>query len=246
MARINGSAIVAAMALTAFAGSAVAGITGSLVHVEATSSLGTASLDLITNSSFEDGILVDGLSDSVDLVNEEGTVIATISNLNMLLIADPVVNMNFAVFAGAADTSFVITSTLLGFPGLTNPNARASGSVSVTDSNGNGAWATGDYAGDKAYRAFYNGAVAGSGTVFSSLIGDVSIADPFGSDKNSEESGPGFDVINDTVTNMSTEFAFTVSAFDQVGGTSTFVVVPSPASLALAGIGGLTMFRRRR
>lgn len=238
---------VAAMAIAAIAGSASAGISGSLVHIEATSSLGTASLDFVTNSDFSDGVLTDGITESVELIDDDGDVIATITNLNVLLIADPVVNMNFAVFAGAADTSFTLTSTLLSFGGITNPLARASGSISVTDSNGNGATATGNYAGNKAFRAFYNGAVAGAGNIFSTLIDTpVVIGDPFGSDKSSEESGPGFDVIVDTVTTMSTEFQFTLSARDQVGGTSTFVVVPSPASMVLCSIGGLAMIRRKR
>lgn len=238
---------IAALALAALAGTASAGISGSLVHIEATSSLGTASLDFVTNTDFSEGVLTDGISDSVDLTTEDGTVIATITNLNVLLIADPVVNMNFSVFAGAADTSFTLTSTLLSFGGISGASGRASGSVSVTDSNGNGALMTGDYDGAKAFRAFYNGAVAGAGNVFATLIDSpVTIPDGFGSDKSSEESGAGFDAIPGTVSSMSTEFKFTVSARDQVGGTSTFVVVPSPASIALGGLGGLAMIRRKR
>ncbi|GMV26250.1 MAG: hypothetical protein AMXMBFR58_22810 [Phycisphaerae bacterium] len=238
--------VLAILALAAAAGAASASISGSLVTVTATSSLGTAQLEFITNSSFENGVLIDGLSEAVDMVDDDGDVIATLSNLNVLLIADPVINMNFAVFAGAADTSFVITSTLLSFPNIASATARASAGVTVTDSNGDGATATGDFDRDKFFRAFYNGGVAGSGTVFSSLIDSpVTIPDGFGSDKASEESGPGFDAIG-SVDDMSTEFRFTLSALDQVGATSTFVVVPSPASIALASLGGLAMLRRKR
>ncbi|HRJ49102.1 MAG: hypothetical protein KF787_09180 [Phycisphaeraceae bacterium] len=245
--RANRLLVTAALAIAAAAGMASASITGALVHIKATSSLGTAELEFITNSDFENGILTDGLTDSVELVNDNGDLIAILTNLNVLLIADPVVNMNFSVFAGAADTSFVITSTLLGFPALTNPIARSSASVSVTDSNGDGATASGDYGGGKMFRSFYNGAVAGAGSIFATLVDSpVVILDGFGSDDSTEASGPGFDVIFDSVTSMSTEFQFTLSARDQVGATSTFVVVPSPASMALASIGVLAMYRRKR
>ncbi len=241
------SLVTAAFALAATAGLASAGVSSSIVHIEATSALGTGSIDIINNSDFSDGVLLSGLTDSVDITNDNGDVIATLTNLNVLLIADPVVNMNFAVFAGAADTHFTLTSTLLSFPTMSNPTGRASGGVTVTDSNGNGATATGGYDKAKMFRAFYNGAIAGTGTIFSSLIDSpVAVADPFGSNKASEASGPGFDLIPGDVFNMSTEFDFTVTAFDQVSGTSTFVIIPSPASMALASIGGLAMLRRRR
>ncbi|MCC6426855.1 MAG: hypothetical protein IT435_08535 [Phycisphaerales bacterium] len=238
---------IAAATLALVAGSASAGISSSIVHIEATSALGTGSIDIINNSDFNNGILFTNLTESVDITNDNGDVIATLVGLNVLLIADPVVNMNFAVFAGAADTHFTLTSTLLSFPGMLDPDARASASVSVTDSNGDGAVATGGYAGGKVFRSFYNGAVAGAGTVFSSLVDSpVAVPDGFGSEKASEESGPGFEVIPGLVDSMSTEFDFTVSAFDQLAGTSTFVIVPTPASVALASIGGLAMLRRKR
>jgi hypothetical protein len=237
---------VAALTLAGLAASANAGITGSIITIEAKSSLGVASFEFITNSDFQNGVLVDGLSDSIELTTEDGTVIANITNLNVMFIADPVVNMNFSVFAGAVDTVFTITSGLLTFSPLNNPDARASGGVTVTDSNGNGAWATGGFDDAKFFRSFYNGANPGEGTQYSSLINGVTVPDGFGSDDSSEESAAGFTTIPGAVTSMTTQFSFTASAFDQVSGTSTFVVVPSPAAIALASIGGLAMIRRKR
>jgi hypothetical protein len=242
------SAIGIALALSIAAGTASAGISSAIVRIEATSSLGTGVVELISNSDFQNGVLTSGLTEAVDVLDEEGDIIATVTNLNILLIADPVVNMNFALFAGAADTTFKVTSTLLSFPTLTDATGRASASLSVTDSNGNGAIATGLYDGGKAYRAFYNSpADPGDGIIFDSLIDTpITIADPFGSDDGTEESGPGFSPIAEPVSNMSTEFNFRLTALDQFAATSTFVVIPTPATLAIATAGFVFISRRRR
>ena len=49
------------------------------------------------------------------------------------------------------------------------------------------------------------------------------------------------------VSDISSRFSFTLSANDIASGTSIFtVVIPSPGSAALLGLGGLVAIRRRR
>lgn len=234
-------------ALIATAGAAQAGISGAIIRIEATNADGTGIVELVNNSDFQDGALYSSLDGPVDIVSDSGNVIATVTNLNALLIADPVVNMNFAMFAGNSTTVFKVTSTLLSFDTINNPIGRASSSLSITDSDGNGATAIGLYDGGKVFKANYNGLIPG-GTTFASLVNSPIVVGPFDSNNpgDYEESGPGFTPIGEPVSSMSTEFNFSLTARDQFAATSTFVIIPSPGSAVLLGLAGLAGLRRRR
>lgn len=164
-------------------------------------------------------------------------------------LQDPVVNLNFAVQAGAsASTTFMIASSLLTFPTLTNAQGAASAGFSVTDFNGNGATLSGlaGTGGAFGYLAQYNGfAGTQSGTTFSEAIPSV-VAGGFGTNTgNSNVPGAGYQAIPGSISDMSAMVKFTLSRFDLASGTTSFVVIPEPSSMLLIGVGGLFAIRRR-
>jgi len=162
---------------------------------------------------------------------------------------DPVVSLNFSVQAGGTTTTFMIASALLSFPTLNNPDGAASAAYSVSDFTGNGATLTG--IGDPggaggAYLAQYNGfAGTVSGTTFAELHQQI-IAGPFSTNTSTEEQPPGggFQPISGAVNDMSALVSFTLTPFDLASGTTTYVIVPEPASLVplMLGVG---LLRRR-
>jgi len=147
------------------------------------------------------------------------------------------VNLNFDVFAGAANTAFSIGSGPLNFTQFSSAQGIASASVGVTDVLGGGATLAPNAPG--MYRAFYNG-----GTTFSDLLTSSLVAGSFSSAQDDETFG--FAAIGVPVDEIAAEWSFTLTAFDSAAGTSTFSVVPAPASALLLGLAGLTVTRRRR
>lgn len=235
--------------MTLMASTAMAGTISEVVmSVVVESSIGAASYDVPFDPDLynpETGIYNWSLLSPVELANDEGDIIATIGGLSTFLNVDPVVNIGFLVTAGAADTSVTVTSALVGFGPLTNPTARASAQVGGTDLDGDGVTIDGHFAGGKSYTAQYNG-LAPAGTLFANLVDDQAYG-PFDSNALGEDSplGGGFDVIAGSVSDMSSSFSLTVSANDQASGTSVYVIIPEPASLALL-VGGALMAMRRR
>ncbi|MCL4220229.1 MAG: PEP-CTERM sorting domain-containing protein [Phycisphaerales bacterium] len=155
-------------------------------------------------------------------------------------VAGQTVTLNFNVAAGASNTVFQVTSAQFG---AAYPTAwgRASAGVSVTDTLGNGA--TLAAVGGAAYTAYYNA----FGSTFASLLNGSVVAGAFSTATASAEFPGGglFGPVAGSVADISAEWTFAVSAFDIASGTSVFTVVPAPASLALLGLGGLAMRRRR-
>lgn len=191
-------------------------------------------------------------TDTIHLSDAEGDLGVLNPNgegLSIIIQEDPVVNLGFAVQAGAADTEFMIGSALLSFP--TIPAAYASGRASVgmstTDLGGNGVTLTGmSFApGSGSYAAVYNGwAAIGGGTVFADSLPLLS-AGPGGTDTDSQNTpAVGFAALGTDVSSMSSLVHFTLSAGDIASGTSTWVVIPEPSTVALLTL-GLALLRRR-
>jgi hypothetical protein len=160
---------------------------------------------------------------------------------------DPVVNLNFALQAGASTTTFMVSSALLSFPDIALASAVASASFSVTDSNGNGA-ALASLHPSGAYLAQYNGfAGTESGTTYTRLLTGVS-AGAFASNTVADSyPATGFVGLAGPISDISSAVGFTLSAHDLASGTTTFTVEPVPApGAALLALVGFGLLRSRR
>lgn len=170
---------------------------------------------------------------------------------SVMFVSDPIVNLNFSVQAGAMTTNIMIASALLTFPTISNAQGAASASYSVTDTNGNGATLTGvgDPMGSQGgYLAQYNG-WAGmlpnpAGTTFAEVHQVINAGAFQTQTANANVPGVGLQNIPGPVSDMSSLVSFTLTPFDLASGTTNWVIVPEPASLALVALG--FVFVRRR
>lgn len=179
------------------------------------------------------------LTDKLTVRNPDNSLVFEVDHLEAWLDSDPQVLLNFGVTAGAIDTTFTISSATVNFGALLNPSASASAAVTLTDGNGNGATFTGGYAGNTlSYTADTD---LGN---YAQLVPNVSA----GSFLSNTSSGWTALPIVGSVTQMSSEFKFTVTKFDSASGTSNFTIVPEPAGLlAMAsGLLGMAGLLRRR
>lgn len=247
----GGAAIAAGMALAAVCGlaaPAAADISPIVLHIRATNSQGTDTwMARIDAGQFgPDGTYQWVLGAPVELRDDNGTLVGMLTQGSTTIIEDPVVSLSFSVTAGAVDTTFQITSALLSFPAMTGSEGRASGQIGATDLGGDGVTLTGQFGGHM-LTTRYNGLVPG-GTTFADLFaGPLASAEAFGSVSILEESpATGFTPIPGTVTDISMQYFFTLSAGDTASGTATFVVLPAPGAAAVLGLAGVAGTRRRR
>jgi uncharacterized protein (TIGR03382 family) len=228
------------------ASAAFGGITGNPLTITATSGAGTASfaLDILDGSWSNNNTTwtYNGpTGQTVSMV--DGTNGQTIADLEMgsfaiQFVFDPQINLNFGVVAGAANTTFSISSALLSFPTIAGATAQASAGVTASDRNGGGVTWTGLHAGALGYKADYNGA-----SNYATGVAVVSTVAPFGNATGSAS----FPVTNiGSVSDMSANWNFTLSARDAAQGTSTYIIVPSPAGALAFGVLGLAGAARRR
>ncbi|MDX9911910.1 MAG: hypothetical protein RBS39_08770 [Phycisphaerales bacterium] len=238
------------IALAAMAGAASAGITGpTALWIEATNANGTGMLAIdLTDGFFQpDGTFIwfnFVPQNIIDTNNNQ--VIGQLRQGSLSASNTSPLGLSFVVQAGAVDTVFTFTTATVQIPGgYLNPDARASAGLTLTDSNGNGATLTGLQTGGNYHTAFYNNA----SSEFSNLVqGPLVVVNPNGSTNANEDfPGPvGYATIPGLVNDISAQFSFRLTANDQASGTSVFVVVPTPASIALLGISGLALTTRRR
>lgn len=216
--------------------------------IEATSSFGTGSFQVSTDDgmTLPDGTFIWVLNAPMDIVDTgTGNSIAQIQFGSIMFTTAGNVSHSFVVQAGNADTTFSLGSAVVPTALIANPLGRASAGVTLTDNNGNGANMTGNFGGSM-FESYYDG-----GAVFADLInGPFGFAGAFGSQTTSDEypAGAGnFAAFPGPVSEIGISWDFTLSANDSAGGTSVFVVIPTPGAGVTMLVGaGLLSGRRRR
>lgn len=230
------------LTLAACATTASATIVGNPLTITAESSLGTASFTVrLQDGTYnpDTGDFSYSRSSPIVLMDDaSGRTIATFDSLNFSIIGDPQINLAFSAVAGNATTLFTIASGFNAFAPILNPTVSGLANMTVTDAFGSdGATEHGNVSGPFAYGAFYNGAV-----MYGNRINDLTA----GADNTANSTQFLTGSIVGPVTDMSAKYSFTLSPRDSASGTSVYSIVPTPGALALLGLSGLALTRRRR
>ncbi len=167
--------------------------------------------------------------------------VATLNHASLVVVGDPQIALGFAITAGPADITVTISSALLSFDPLVNPVGAASMGVTLTECGGDPAASLVGLAGDAGsiYAAYHN---VPPGSVFAEFVPGLAT----GTTISGAGSTGGWVPIADTVGSMQALYSFGLSAGDEASSTSNFMIVPEPLSLALLGLGVITLARRRR
>lgn len=236
-----GAAVLAVMVVALLGSPAMADFMGNVITVQATSEDGTAVWQAAFPPDPPDDQFTYRNSGPIllrDTSNER--LIGSISDIEVTLDGDPMVNIAFSATAGSFGTTFTINSATVNFPALTNPQAIASANVTLTDTGTNGASMNLVGANQGVFLPLYNG-----GTLFFPLIGAQNVTS--GGSVTVAES-TGLQTISGSVNSILARFQFTLSALDNVTGTGNFTVIPEPGTIVLLSIGGVIAalaYRRR-
>lgn len=197
--------------------------------------------------AFGPNVTIDGtwrwlLDGDKEIWSGDGSVLlGKVTDLALNINTDPVVSLAFAVSAGNVPTNFTITSAVLGFPAINNPSAVASASITVTDTDLNGASVVGLQPGANVYQARYNNPLV----TYANLVTGIAAGAGLSNSDSGSLPPAGMQVIPGLVDEIQAQYKFTLSANDLASGTSSFVVVPEPASMGLLALSGLVLLRRR-
>jgi hypothetical protein len=173
----------------------------------------------------------------------------SVAGLRIGIRQDPMVVANFNVAAGIVNTTFTVTSSLVSFPTITNGQAIASAAISVTDSATFGdvgqVSITGLQPGGNAFASRFNG---GANPFANLIVSGSQTISPGGTFAfvGQNPSFPAYDAVAGSVSDMQSQFMFSLSRFDRAAGTSTFEIIPAPGTAGLVVLGGLIAARRRR
>jgi hypothetical protein len=215
-------------------------------EVQVSNSLGSGSFSVTQDMGMFIGnsMFIWSLPAPVNILDANQNVIATLGGASVTYVGDPQIAMGFSIMAGGLDTAVTVNSGLLSFDKLVDTTGLVSAGLTLTDSNGNGGTLTG--IGNNVLASYqYNGQAPG-GTSFVDLTGALN-ALPGQSAAGSASTG-GFIPIGDSISDMSFQYSFNLSAGDQASGTSNYVImgVPLPAPGGLAMVACLGWFGRRR
>jgi hypothetical protein len=180
----------------------------------------------------------------MEIRDPDDQLLGTLTSASLAFYADPQVALGFAVQAEDENTTFTITSALLSFATIPSAFARADAALTLQDFFGTGALLTGNGPLGGAYLTQYNGFVP-DGTSFAEAIDQIEVIPPdmlATADFASAEPGEYLPI--GTASNMSSQFAFTLSPQALASGSANFEIIPEPATLLLV-LAGLIAARRR-
>lgn len=156
---------------------------------------------------------------------------------------NPQVNVNFAVIAGQEDAEFTITSGLVTFAPIFNPDGQVNVGINLTDRRNDGAYLNSIPPATGKSFSWVNGLPGDVGaTMFQELFPQNLTTGPGGSVSDTDDTG-GFVPIGYPVSSMSGQISFKLKAFDLSTGSSTFIITPEPATVLM--LLGLVLLRRR-
>ncbi|MEO1584777.1 MAG: PEP-CTERM sorting domain-containing protein [Planctomycetota bacterium] len=234
------------MIMMAASGTASANISAMIFEITATDEVSGASASA---TYFLDASRIDNngnynweLPEAVTF-EDQGIELGGLNTASVSIAADPVIAVDFNVFATAQNTSFQVNSAVLTFDTISASNAQAVASAAVTlqDFNGDGVVFTPGSQG--AYNAFFNNGTSLFTDLFPS--GSQLTGAGFSNPSFAADSG-GFVPAGIDISSISAAWDFTLSAGDLATGSSVFEVIPAPSTAALLGLGGLAAARRRR
>ncbi|RMF79252.1 MAG: hypothetical protein D6744_09290, partial [Planctomycetota bacterium] len=160
--------IEVALASVALASAASAGLSATYFQVTATSTAGTANFVVPSSSATWNPVLEQWEWSTGGMSLMDGaTQIAQLGPVQLNIKSDPQISLTFEVQAASVDTVFTVSTAVLSFPPLTNPDGLVTGALTLTDGSEppNGATFTGLYPSGNGFMAQYNGA-APTGTSF--------------------------------------------------------------------------------
>jgi hypothetical protein len=164
--------------------------------------------------------------------------------------ANPQVNVNFSVIGGAQPGQFTITSALVSFATVFNASGQVNVGLNLTDRSPLQADLTNSPGFVGKSTSWVNGlptepylpsGFAGTGTLFRELY--RTNLSTFGGSTGGTDQTSGFEPIGLDVSSISGQIKFNLSARDLASGSSTFVIMPEPASVLM--VLGLALLRRR-
>jgi hypothetical protein len=242
--------VVSALVALTFLSPAVArgAFVGSAISIQVQSANGVGQYDLTLPIPTDPWAWESDQPLNIYSASQPDQLLATIDSIGVQLDGDPAVALNFAVTAGSSAALISIVSSTVTFDPLLNADAFATASLTLTDNNGNGAYANG-LLGGKSYEARFNG-----GTLFAGLLTPLMVGANATNTASDRFPVAGTQIIPGLTSSIQSQFSFLLSPRDSASGTSRFQVniptnnVPEPSTyvLAMLGMAGAWLIRRRK
>lgn len=189
------------------------------------------------------------LPSSQEIVSQDNLVLMRLDSLTVRFYADasplyqPGVSLGFGGELGEYGAHVTITSGTVSFNPYSSPEGFATCGVTLTDNNSDEGTMMPFPPAPKIYQAKFNSPAV----VWANLLGTVTAPlDDSSGQQSDRRPGTGFEAIGSPVSSMSSQYDFLATPLDGISGTSSFRIVPEPATLALLAFGGLSMRIVRR